>query len=397
MRSVVVLVSVAVACALPEVASAQVFTFVSRTGSDRETERPGMTTTLLATQPIGIRDCASETWTFRVNYRSNGTSPTGLEYWLGAEMATCAMSTNRTGTTQRCWRIEGGAPRQNITPTIPTFSDMISIPAARIIDPVNGNCTASPTGSTTGSVYLSLLTVPLNDTSLQTPTYAISYDLQAPDAPTNPRATGGESEATVEWNYQGSSTSTTDAGGSTTTSRDLYGFWILCDPPPNVTTDAGAITDGGDAGDATLDASDGGDNEHNFGDDAAVNGSCGTGAFPVNEQNFSTEATFRRYQCGFASAGANQSTVTGLVNGQPYRFVVVAQDLAGNRTLSTVSPCVVPGPVTDFWESYRGAGGGAKTFACAAGPVRGGHGFSAAWIAAFLAGAAVRLRRRRVR
>jgi hypothetical protein len=394
MRSVVVLVSVAVACALPGVASAQVFTFVSRTGSPRETERSTTAVPLLATQPIGIRDCQGETWRFRVNFRLSGTStPTGLEYWIGAEMATCGMSTNRTGTTQRCWRIEGGSPRQNITPTIPTFSDMIDIPAARIIDPVNGNCTASPTGSTTGSVYLSLLTVPLNDTSLQTPAYAISYDLQAPDAPTNPTATGGESEATVEWSYQGSSTSTSEAG-ATTTSRDLYGFWILCDPSPNVTTDGGTSADAGDAG---LDASDTGSNEHTFGDDAAVGGSCGTGAFPINEQNFTDEALFRRYQCGFVSAGANQTTVTGLTNGQPYRFVVVAQDLAGNRTLSTVSSCVVPGPVTDFWESYRGAGGGAKTLACAAGPARGGHVFPAAWIAVFLAGAGVRLRRRRVR
>lgn len=396
MRSVVVLVSVAVACALPEVASAQVFTFVSRTGSPRETERAGTTTTLLPTQPIGIRDCQDETWRFRVNFRSNGTSaPTGLEYWIGAEMATCGMSVNRTGTTQRCWRIEGGRPRQNITPTIPTYSDMIDIPASRLIDPVNGNCTASPTGSATGSVYLSLLTVPLNDMSLQTPAYAISFDLQAPDAPTNPRATGGESEATVEWSYQGSTTSTTtDGGGSTSTSRDLYGFWILCDPAPGVITDGGTTDDGGDA---ALDASDSGNNDRNFGDDAGTIGACGTGAFPVTDQNLNQESVFRRYQCGFVSGGASQATVTGLTNGQPYRFAVVAQDLAGNRTLSTASSCVVPGPVTDFWESYRGAGGGAKTLACAAGPARGGHVFPAAWIAAFLAGAAVRLRRRRVR
>ena len=126
-----------------------------------------------------------------------------------------------------------------------------------------------------------------------------------------------------------------------------------------------------------------------FGDDAGA--TCG-GAFPTID--LYDTAQFARYRrTERTSSNATRAVVSGLSNGGTYRCVVVAEDLAGNRTVSSPTQCVTPVPVTDFWERYRSAGGGARP-ECAAHPGDGASSRYGAFGVAALVALAARRRRR---
>ena len=141
-------------------------------------------------------------------------------------------------------------------------------------------------------------------------------------------------------------------------------------------TDATAVLDGDDEGDGT------------------TGGTCASSTLSTIDPNDS--AVFARYRCSdLIGATATRGVAQGLTNGRSYRMAVVAQDLAGNRsTISVAANCVTPVPITDFWESYRAAGGQARPGACGVGVGRvGGAG---AWIGVAM-GVALWARRRRTR
>jgi hypothetical protein len=153
------------------------------------------------------------------------------------------------------------------------------------------------------------------------------------------------------------------------TPEALRRFWVLCDPADGVDAGVGQCPTGGFVG---LDVD----------DDASLArfaANCGRGSEPI-------------------AASATSVTLGALPEGRPYRFAVVAEDLAGNRSLaSRAVSCGSAQRVTDFWERYRSAGGSAEA-GCAMSPRRvsaGGWGLAVlAVLAARLSGGGVRGRRR---
>ncbi|MFO0609745.1 MAG: hypothetical protein U0324_41690 [Polyangiales bacterium] len=350
-----------------------------------------------AQAPLGRLDCDSrEKITFQVNYPGDGNTFSSLQFWVGTQASSCMdMATRYPATNAVCWQIAGS--------TISGQQSMYSnndfqIEARYLVDPLGGNC-ASPTTPSRGTIntnYLSLLVQTNSGLVMTGMSIGIPFDLDPPSTPASVTARPGEGSIEVAWTYSASTTSTTtdaattttdDATTSTTTSTtDLAGFWVVCDPPGAAAADAGA--DGGaDAGaDAGLDVPD-----NVLGADAGA--SCGADFPAIDLYN---AAQFNRYaRGGRTSATSTSLTVSGLANGVSYRCAVVAEDNAGNRTISAPSTCVTPVPVTDFWERYRSDGGGA-TIACAARPARpGARGSVAALATLSLAAAALAARRRR--
>ncbi|MDB4932389.1 MAG: hypothetical protein JWM10_4873 [Myxococcaceae bacterium] len=368
-------------------AGAQVFTNISRSGSPRTLDPGGVQGSLNTTSPIGRRDCEGEEWTFTINYAANpaGMTTTSLQYFIGADAMACTMANARapvTSGTARCWPIRQTPSLTFTNPTTP-LSYTVRIRSQYLVDPEGGNCvTPGTTQGTSNTNYLSVLAFPPSDSNV-IGTYAISYDVTPPDAPTDVVASPGEGAAIVSWNYPGSLSTSDDGGTTTAAPPDLQGYWLLCDPPVGTTSSA----DGGVA-DATA-VLDGDDEE-----DDETGGTCGSSTLANLDVNDS--ATFARYRCSdLVGATATRAVAQGLDNGRAYRMAVVAQDLAGNRSIASVSGnCVTPVPVTDFWEAYRAAGGRAQPGACGVGAGRLGAG--GGWIV-LAVGVALWSRRRRTR
>jgi len=369
-------------------ASAQVFTMPVRAGSPRESEPGGVSGSLRVTQPIGKRDCPREEWSFVVNI-GGLSSATRLEYWVGVDQMACATAANRypvASGTPRCWPIQQTPSLTYLNPTVP-LSYTVRVRSAYLLAPLTGDCNdLQTTQGNVGTNYLTLLASPPSDNNIVA-TYAVSYDIEAPQTPTDVTLSPGEGAVNVHWTYTGttaSTTPTTDADGGTTSSvpRDLQGFWLLCDPPPSrVVTDSGA---------PSTDASVGLDVET----DEGTGATCGTTGFESLDPN--DDAQFERYRCSnLLGATATRGSASGLENGVSYRVAVVAQDLAGNRSaLGLPTTCVRPQPVTDFWEHYRAAGGAAEPLGCATRPGARASGIGLALGAALLAAWKRRARRR---
>ncbi len=312
-----------------------------------------------ATRPLGIPDCRNGTVSLQVSYTSTSTF-NQLEFWMGTDAMTCMQTTSRTSTTAAtCWQITtatvGG---QQSTYANNDFR----IAAKDLIDPIDGNCTTPATArGTIATNYLSLLAVTSAGANMQGMALAIPYDLDPPAAATGVTGLAGEGTVTVNWDRRTTTTTTstdTDASttSTTTATTDLAGFYLLCDPPLDSEGDAGS---GADAS-TGLDVPD-----QNFGDDAGTSSTCN--AFPTVD--LYDTAAFNRYRrTDRTSASATTATATGLRDNTPYRCVVVAEDNSGNRSVSSPTQCIVPVPVTDFWERYRQAGGGAQPISCAAHP-----------------------------
>lgn len=334
--------------------------------------------------PLGMLDCLNENVRVVVSYAGDGTIFNALETWIGAESASCMTMTARMPPTPTCWQIVSRTV--NGQQSMYNHNDF-QIPARYLIDPVGGNCRAPQTSrGTINTNFLSLLVVSSTGTNMVGMSLGIPFDLDPPSTPGDVTAVPGEGSIEVSWRYQSSTTSTsTDAStsdsGTTTATTDLRGFYVLCDPPSGATASDGGADASTDAG---LDVP-----GTVFGDDAGV--SCGA-SFPTIDV-YDT-AQFERYRrTAITSSSATRAVVTGLANGGTYRCVVVAEDIAGNRTVSSPTQCVTPVPVTDFWERYRSAGGGARP-ECAARPgVTGASRFGALGLAALIARAARRRRR----
>lgn len=385
-------------------ASAQTITFsrVTRLYSPRATEQ---LSGLQPTDPIGLRDCPCESWRFEGNY-AGLTGALNLEYWVGNTMDACRTAVNRQpglGTTS-CWQIPGSVHPSD---AIGTGLFNVEIPSRWLVDPVSGACVPPSGRSTSGSLYFSIIARPPDDNS-PAGVYTVPYNVEAPIAPSTVTAVAGEQSAMVSWTI---GTATDPDSGLSTVPTNIRGFYVLCLPNGTMTTTDAAVCegslpvlDGGDAdaeaGDATaeasfdaeagldaeasvgaeprLDASMDGSSEASAGDASdAASAMCSVNAFP-SDFNPNNEAQFQQYRCSTLIDRTSASyLVTSLTNGTGYRFAVIAQDNAGNRSvLSPVSACVQPQLVTDFWELYemRAGSGAARPGFCAAPPARGARG-----------------------
>jgi hypothetical protein len=190
---------------------AQVFTMPVRAGSPRENEPGGVNGTLQPTQPVGLRDCADEEWTFVINYQGSA-SATRLEYWIGVDQMACATAANRypvSSGTPRCWPLQQTPSLTYQNPTVP-LSYTVRIKSRYLVSPLTGSCTDLQT--TQGNIatnYLTLLASPPSDSNIVA-TYPIVYDIEAPQTPTDVTLSAGENSANVQWTYAGSTTSSTN-------------------------------------------------------------------------------------------------------------------------------------------------------------------------------------------
>lgn len=352
--------------------------------------------------PIGLRDCACEVWTFEGTI-TPATTARSLEWWVGTSADACRTAINRfPANNATCWPLESLGNNRILPIASNRFS--IAIPARWLIDPIAGTCTPPPQVSAGSSVHLTGLLRPPDD-AVPSGSVPVTVSVMRPRVVEVVTASGAESSAIVQWQHI-----RTEDGGTAQVPDNTTGYYILC-LPRVVTADAGtssaacgsSTTDAGMTDVGTVDASDSGD-DAGLSDvvttmDASTEPtSCASAVFPTNfEPNDDTQ--LNQYACSpLLPTGSNRRTITGLANGQSYRFAVVAQDNAGNRSVvSSLTPCVSPEEVTDFWEHYQRTTGmnGAAVGACSAAPVGAVSGLGATVAGLLLASlSALRARRR---
>ncbi len=397
-------------------ANAQVtFTLVTRENSPRAAEIPGGIVPIV--DPVGRRDCNCESWRFQGTY----VPPAGarfVQFWVGTSATACATLMNRQPglSTTTCWQLPTSLIPSQLVGGTNSFN--VSIPSRYLVDPINGLCVPPMGRSTTGSNYLSVLLVPPDDMS-PIGAYTIPYNQDLPISPTNVVAESQENGARISWSLG----TISGDGGAVTVPENVRGIYVLCFGGP-VTFDAGAprgcdasatsdvartdaadVVDAVDADDVvSTDADDvvTSTDTGTSGTDSAVDeagAACGVAGPPAGFDP-NDDAQFERYRCSALIDRTSTFTVVqGLQNSVAYRFMVVTQDSAGNRSaVSTLSPCVTPQLVTDFWEHYTGSGGRARPGFCSVRPGALGGGALAGGVVAFgiaLAAMGVRRARRR--
>lgn len=372
-------------------AFAQRVTFVSRSGAG-----------VSAAGVISARACPADRWTFRAA-SGDGARTDAPEVWL-ARGATCAFDP-----------ADPTCVLAAVTPTREASCDAgvcwgFTLPAGLFVDPLSGACTAAGAGSTAVIVRFA-------DAAVAFPDGRIGWDTAAPAPPSSVTvAAAGESAVSVSWMYPSAAA---DAGADV----------VDADVADADTSDVTDVADGMDVADAdaaadVADVTDEADAAEDadvveagvaaspealrrywllcdpaMGVDAGV-GACPSGGFEglVVDDDRSLEDFSGRCARGTAaiSAGTHSVTLTGLAEGQPYRFAVVAEDLAGNRSVAArATHCASAQRNTDFWERYRADGGGAAP-SCAASPRRAAGGGRLALLALVLLSAR-RLRQRKGR
>ncbi|MFO0647652.1 MAG: hypothetical protein U0326_15525 [Polyangiales bacterium] len=357
--------------ALPSLASAQSrIDFVSRAG--------GSST---VAGPISLADCQRERWTFRLVVAGTHTAapsvllargdacsgPSGDASCVPVSVSPTRVTDNCAGAT--CWEF--------------TISDRW------LVDLDTGSCPSVAGGYTRVFAWV-------DGVGVASP--RIRWDTLAPAPPTAVSAEfGSESEVRLSWSYPIAAAST-DAGDDVVDATDATSDAL--DATTDATTDV--VTD---TPSADVPATPGYESVRRFWvlcDPVASGGldasACSSGGFDGLDVN--DDASLLRYasQCGEADGGvASTATTASLVRlslGRTYRFAVVAEDLAGNRSaIARAASCSSAQAYTDFWETYR-ATGGEGTAGCSVSTL----GDSGAWLSSLmLAGALVALRRVRAR
>ncbi len=354
---------------LPSMAAAQSrIDFVSRT-------------TMRGAGFINASTCPGETWTFRLVV-AGATTATPSVYLTRGD--TCA---SPSGDAQ-CVAATGVSPTRVTDNCAGNTCWEFTVESRWLFNPRTGACVTEASGTTRVFAFV-------GGAAIASP--RVPWDTLAPAAPTNLRAAfGTESEVRLTWVYPTVATATADAAvddvvdasdaadagdaadvtdvasvtdaAPAATYESVRRFWVLCDPVP--AGDAGADLDAGAA--------------------------CATGGFDGLAIN--DDASLLRFanQCGVTDGGevsaSPAASLTRLAPGRSYRFAVVAEDLAGNRsTLTRASTCSSSETYNDFWEQYRAAGGGAPA-GCAATPGSTSRGACVV----FAAMGALALRRRRL-
>lgn len=341
---------------------------IVRLNSPRASEIVGGVVPL--TDPVGIRDCRCEEWEFRGTFDTAGTTAS-VEFWVGTQMDACRSATNRRldvmGT--QCWQIPPSVVSP-LTGVSGTRNFVIRVPMRWIIDPVRGACQPPGGLSSQSSVFFTALMRPPDDMS-PAAQVQVTYNFTTPQAPMNVRAEPLEGGARVSWSVG----TVSEDGGVPELPLNLRGFHVLCFPRPqgfDAGTDAArcffdagldTITTPSDANDSNdFDATDG--NTETDGTNVMDSGTnnpdtCGiAGPPPGFDPN--DDRQFDQFRCTttLLDRTATSTEIRGLTNGMAYRFAVVAQDTAGNRSVvSSLSPCVRPQRVTDFWEHYENRAG----------------------------------------
>jgi hypothetical protein len=343
---------------------------VGRTGATRVPDDAGVEAA------SGPRDCPTESWTFEVTLPNATISAPSV--WAAARTSCSEGERLQPGAT--CLEL-CGTSRNVCTGSLAAGTNRyrFTIPTRWLVDPVNGQCVAS-SGRRAVFLVIDNVVVALSPRRVR-------YDLLPPAPPREVDLTNFEDRVEVRWSYGSTGTAATDAGTAATDVVDasadvvdagavdagpstanggeetLARFYVLCDPPTSQDPVA-------------MDA-----------------GTCGTGA--LSALDLTRDDLLARHRCADDTGATVRAANLARVRlGASYQVAVVAEDLAGNRSrVSLAARCGSANPVTDFWETYRGAGGVAEPGMCAARPA--GARAAGGWALGLVVALAAWRRRRR--
>jgi hypothetical protein len=232
-----------------------------------------------------------------------------------------------------------------------------------------------------------------------TATWETSYDLRGPHAPTSLKVGIGEERLVLEWD-----------SGST---QDAVGYQFYCDS--GQATDGGASpaavacpgTAVGVAGASATGGAAGGGASGAAGSSGSVgtggtSGSSTTGGQPGASNPLCPSTALiagqqpptSGFRCGSVNGlSSTEGSARGLDNGVTYAVGVAAFDSVDNVGPLSPIECGTPQPVTDFFESYREAGGKGGGGFCALERRAGGPGANALFLTLAMLGLLLRRRR----
>lgn len=355
----------------PRVALAQSpIEIVGRSGATRVPDDAGVEAA------SGPRECPTESWTFEVTLPSATLNAPSV--WAAAGFS-CSLG-ERSQPNATCFEL-CGASRNVCTGSLAAGTNRyrFTVPTRWLVDPANGQCVA------TGGRRAVFLVIDGEVVALSP--RRVRYDLLPPAPPREVDLTNFEDRVEVRWSYGSTGTAATDAGTTTDVvdasadvvdaggdvvdagpstanggEETLSRFYVLCDPP---TSQAPVAMDAG---------------------------TCGTGA--LSALDLTRDDLLMQHRCADETGATVRATNLARVRlGASYQVAVVAEDLAGNRSrVALAARCGSANPVTDFWETYRGAGGVAEPGMCAARPA---GARAAGWWALPMLGVALAAWRRR--
>ena len=299
-----------------------------------------------------------------------------FEVWgTDQSAADCTQPTARTGATQTCYQINANFAR--------TQTQSAYIPIKELIKGLPSETDTAADGCRRVNAYtFQIFFLVLQGTDVAgSATVTLSVDTVGPDPLSNVRVLPGNQAVTIEWDAVGE-------GGA----DDVIGAQAFCDPNPQVagavdagastvcTDEAGVVTTAFDASD-TVGLADAGvtcttvENEGGTTGGAPIptvasgidsNGAaCSTAAFTpaVGTVLVADNDLISKYGCGTISGSQGSTIRIDNIGGQTpnndqvYAVAVAAIDSFGN--LGTVSNpiCQYPEETSDFWRTYRTAGG----------------------------------------
>lgn len=298
-----------------------------------------------------------------------------LEAWAGLSGVDCGVQTNRQSGTKVCWKIDDGiALEPTPRPAIPVRRIL-----SGVVDPINPDSSVSICGNvnlTTISVqflYFSpgQLATPATKKDLQ-----IRTDTVGPDAPGGVSVLPGNGRIKISFGglgeggltqYTGVNAYCAPATRSSTTSPATT-TRVCNDAEASVSEDAEAGDDA-DASDAPV-----GDCEDVTVEGGTTSGVCTSANLVASDGGkIVPDAAFNaNYLCGSLVGNTGSAVIAESVGGQSlknfteYAVTVAAIDSFGNTGPLSSVLCETPEPTTDFWESYKNAGGAAGGGLCSA-------------------------------
>lgn len=170
--------------------------------------------------------------------------------------------------------------------------------------------------------------------------YDVPLDTIPPNAPANVKGGNGQTQIRVTWDR---------------TDTNISRNWLIWDPKPvtAVPADAGATTDGAEAGSSATEEADGGDT-------GTVDPSCGS-ALLMPGQAINIDKLPKGLHRKEAVGDVESAELSGDEIDSPRAAVaIVAQDLAGNWSVLSDVACVNVVDTSGFWDDYRVNGGDAE-------------------------------------
>jgi hypothetical protein len=123
-----------------------------------------------------------------------------------------------------------------------------------------------------------------------------------------------------------------------TSTADVDGFTVFCDPPPGGTAASTGVTTAGSGGAG-----------------GAGTGGAGSCSSTLLVPGKVPDTTLK--SCGTSAKSSATVNAKGLTNGTAYAVAVASHDVLDNVGALSELACGTPAPVDDFFETYRDAGG----------------------------------------